>query len=445
MSRAANFVIDRPWVPLSAILVALGIWWIYGTRTQDHEVRAAFTTGVQLYSGLDVRVDGIDAGKVTNIEYQDGQAVVGLGIDDDEVWPLHEGTTAVINWGTTVGNGTRYITIEPGPEDAPEIPEGGLIPSDQTISPVEFDDLFNTFNTKTRDRLQAMLGNTGDTIEGNEAEISAALKNTPGAFESVGNVFAQLIEDEAALQQLVADTENTTSILAARTPEIRDLVSGLAATMDEFGRNENDLRIDIEEFPTTLREARTTLARLDTSVGVLDGLVDDIGPGAQKLSDFAVDARPTLSQLRSTIPNALAVFDAFDNHASNITTMAKRLTKTSKDLDPFFADLAPFVSCLRPYAPEIAGFFSNWNSFTKNFDGTGQHFARTRLSIGAHNFADQPPLPTETVIGTFGYTYAFPRPPGIGANNDASTAFFQPDCGIGPEALDPAADPEDDA
>jgi hypothetical protein len=41
--------------------------------------------------------------------------------------------------------------------------------------------------------------------------------------------------------------------------------------------------------------------------------------------------------------------------------------------------------------------------------------------------------------------YAFPRPPGLNGSQgigSGSGPFFQPQCGIGPESLDPSKDPE---
>lgn len=441
MRRAASFAIDHPWVPILVALGVLGILWIKSTRSQEHEVRAAFSSAVSLSKGLDVRVDGIDAGKVTSVEYENGQAIVGLGVDDPEVWPLHEGTQARLNWGTTVGNGTRFVSIVPGPEDAPEIPDGGIIPAEQTISPVEVDDVFNTFDARTRDRLRILLANTAVTLDGRERELADALARTPDAMEASAGLFAELISDEAALRQLVADTSSTTAVLASEAPEIREIVSGMAAAMDEFATNEAALRADIEKMPATLAETRTTLARLDSSVTILDGLVADVGPGADDLRRLAVDARPTLARLRSAVPEALGLIDAFDEDASGITRLSTRATKLARNLDPLFADLAPMVACIRPYSPEIAGFLNTWASFTKNYDSAG-HYARVRVNLGAHNAADYPPIDTDDFLATTGYTYAYPRPPGIGGSNEGKP-FFLPKCGIGPEALDPSQDPED--
>ncbi|MGE4425086.1 MAG: MlaD family protein, partial [Solirubrobacteraceae bacterium] len=139
MKRLGHIVLDRPWVIVLSLAAILLAWWAIGTRSQPHHVRVVFSAAVSLTPGLDVQVDGVDVGKVSDVDYRDGRAVVELGIDDDRVWPLRRGTTAEIRFGSTVGNGTRTVQLHPARRDAPEIPDGGVIGHRDTRTPVELD------------------------------------------------------------------------------------------------------------------------------------------------------------------------------------------------------------------------------------------------------------------------------------------------------------------
>ncbi|MEA2346731.1 MAG: phospholipid/cholesterol/gamma-HCH transport system substrate-binding protein [Thermoleophilaceae bacterium] len=422
-----------------AIAAVLFVWWVIGTRTQAHTIKAGFTSAVQLFPGLDVRVDGIDAGKVGKISYVDGVSVVEIGISDERVWPLHQGTRAVARWGTTVGNGTRFIELDPGPDSAPAIADGGIIPTDNTVSAVEFDDLFNTFNADTRESFQTMLANTGGTVVGHEKGLASGLEESPEAFEAAGGVFHELAQDEYSLQRLVSDTSNTASILANNSDAIRNVVAGAAQTFDAFGSNSADLRTDIAEFPETLRQSRTTLSRFDSSINELNGLMNDLKPGAQQLRPLAAQMRPALSQLRHTAPNALSTVRTITNSAPDITAMLRRGAPFSRDIDPLFKNLAPMIGCFRPYAPEFAGFLSNWASFSQNYDSVS-HYARVRGSSGAiMNNLYPPGFTTKAFTDLSGDHYAYPRVPGV----DAGNPQFIEKCGYTPDSLDPSKDPED--
>jgi ABC-type transporter Mla subunit MlaD len=422
-----------------AIASVLFIWWVISTRVQSHTLKAGFANAVQLFPGLDVRVDGIDAGKVGEISLVDGVSVVEIGIDDESVWPLHQGTRATARWGTTVGNGTRYIEIDPGPESAPEIKDGGIIPTEDTVTAVEFDDLFNTFNAETRGQLQDMLKNTAGTLEGREDEVTAAIEETPGGIESSASVIHELARDELALQTLVRDTSQTAHTLATNESQIRNLVDGAARTFDAFGRNAADLQTDIAEFPETLRESRTTLARLDTSINDLDALMDDLGPGAKELRPLAAQLRPAVSELRDVAPNAVSTLTTLTNAGPDITNFLEEGGPFASDLDETFSSLAPMIGCLRPFAPEFAGFLSNWASFSQNYDSVS-HYARVRGITGASQInLYGPNMKSDDYVKLTGSDYAYPRVPGYG---DGKPQFLER-CGYTPDALDPSADPED--
>lgn len=422
-----------------AIASALFIWWVIGTRTQAHTIKAGFASAVQLFPGLDVRVDGIDAGKVGDISLVDGVSVVKIGINDEKVWPLHQGTRATARWGTTVGNGTRYIEIDPGPSSAPVIPDGGIIPTEDTVTAVEFDDLFNTFNAETRSRLQGMLKNTAGTLEGREAEVADALEESPKGVSSSAGVIHELARDELALQTLVRDTSQTANVLATNDSQIRDLVDGAARTFDAFGRNAADLQTDIAEFPETLRESRTTLARLDSSIDDLHGLTDDLAPGAKQLRPLAAQLRPAVAQLRDTAPQAISTLRTLTSSGPEITDFLEEGGPFAADLDDTFSSLAPMVGCLRPFSPEFAGFLSNWASFSQNYDHVS-HYARVRGITGASEMNIYPPnMQTDDFVKLSGMKYAYPRVPGLGAGQPQ----YLQRCGYTPDALDPSKDPED--
>lgn len=438
---AATFLVRKPWIPIILVGVVIFTIWVIGTRNQPHNLRAGFTSALQLFPGLDVRVDGIDAGKIGEIDFEDGVAIVNLGIEDEAIWPLPEGTRAVARWGTTVGNGTRFIELIPGPEGAPELPENGIIPSDQTTTAVEFDDLFNTFDGRTRERMQGFLDNTKRTLH---QDFQRWVDAAPPALDATAGVFDELARDQLALDQLVRDTSQTAAVLGRSDDQIRDLVDGAAGTFNEFGVNSVALRQSIAEFPETLRESRTTLARLDTSVDELDLLLADLGPGARELRPLARQARPALSELRDVTPQALSTIRTARAAGPDITQLLRTGVPFSGKVDETFSELAPMIGCLRPYAPELAGFFSNWASFGQNYDSVA-HYARVRVQFGVNQISAQPESIRSDdyvdLIDSIGGrpSYAYGRPPGLG---DGQPQFIEA-CNYTPDLLDPSKDLED--
>lgn len=445
MTKAGRFIVRRPWILIGVALAVAFAYWVAGTRSQTHELKAGFSTALNLAPGLDVRVDGIDAGKITEVHYEDGFTTVGLGIEDEEVWPLHRGTRATVRWGTTVGDGTRFIELDPGPESEPELGEGGVIPADQTVEAVEFDDIFNTFDKDTRDNVQRFAEAGAETFDGREDELQDGIRHTAPSLYAASGVFRDLVADDQQLEKLVGELSSTASTLAREDDDIRSLVSGLAATMDELGSHSVELQENIERFPRTLADTRTTLARLDVSVDNMEPLIREIEPGAEQLRVLAADARPALQELRATVPQAVSTVNTAERAAPQITDLLQRGQPFGRDVDPLLSRLAPMLECVRPYAPELAGFFTNWIAFTKDY-GTGGHWARTQLFTSpGFSYSDYPldengGIQSDDFVAATGAAYAFPRPPGLGTGDP----MFIEECGYGPESLDPSQDPEDE-
>ncbi|WP_372788639.1 MlaD family protein [Paraconexibacter sp.] len=438
LRRTGAYFIDHPWVIVGIIAFVVFALWVYGTRTQKHEIRAVFSEAVSVYSGLDVRVDGLDAGKVKKIENVDGQAIITLGIDDDRVWPLHRGTKAVMRFGSTIGNGTRIIDIEPGPKTAPELPDGGIITNKDTVEATEFDQIFDTFDGKTRASLQSMLEGTGGTFGPRQKELGEAVTETGPGLEAVGGFADDLVRDAPALRAFVANTNRVTRTLAARRNDLSGLVQVAASTFNEFARNTTGIKGSLDEFAPAMRETRSTLARLDTSVGHLDALLTDLKPGARELGGLAKDLRPSLASLRRTVPVAVQTFRTARQASPAITSLLERSQPFSAKATPALADLAPMVGCIRPYAPEMIGLMTVWASMASNFDGIG-HYGRIQPNTSATASSATPPVNSGQFTQLTGQGYALTRPPGY----QAGKSWFIPECGITPDGIDPTKDPSD--
>ncbi|MCW3012476.1 MAG: hypothetical protein JWO90_2880 [Solirubrobacterales bacterium] len=437
--RIGHGIVDHPFAIVCVLLIGGICFYLAGTRSQPHHVRATFASGQALVPGLDVQIDGVDVGKISSIKYDDGRAIVGLGINDD-AWPLPQGTTAVIRYGTTLGNGTRRIDLDPGPKSAPAMPEDGVIRIEDTQAPVEFDQIFNTFPPATRKDMEQLFEGGARTFSGRAAELNEGLRKSAPALEATADLMSDLSRDEVALRGLVVNGDRATRVLAGRGAEIRDLMTVMAGTMDVFARKSRQMQASLEEFAPTLKSARTTLTRLNPTVDGLDRLATDLKPAAVALRPFAADARPAIGQLARTAPLAVSAVRATRSAAPSLRAFFRQGQTFSKQLDPVMARLAPQVSCIRPYAPELGGFLSNWSSFTKNQDADS-HYARIKINEGATSSTSTPPVNTDSFLGGpgVGLSYAMPRPPGL----NQGTPWLLPECGAGAAALDASKDPED--
>lgn len=467
VGQMARGVLDHPWYIVLLIgTVALG-YWVVGTRTTKHHINASFSSAFNFVPGLDVQVLGRDVGKVGKVTYVDGRANVQLGIDDDSYWPLHEGTRVVQRYGTTIGSGTRKLDLLPGPAGGKELKENSVIPVQDTTPAVDVDQIFNIFTKKRRANVQQLVGRLEKSLDGGQ-DLNDAVRTAGPGVRAATDFLSQLGADGVALNSLIRNTRRTMGSLEGRKADVSGVITATAATFDEFARNTQGMEQALVEAPSTFREARTTLARLDSSVGNLDGLVTDLRDGAKQLKPLASAATPALSQLRATIPSAVNTVRATTTAAPPVTNLLKVGEPFTRQLQPAAERLAPMIACIRPYAPEGMNALIGLSGWTQNYEVHNRDTNYYKLrnlpprygvlrgtnkpgTAAMHSLRAQPIIPTtrtahivpqalssELFAKLSGQNYAFPRPPGLASGNPQ----FQPECGVGPESLDPSKDPE---
>src|SRR5918994_6409648 len=102
---------------LALVVVAIAVI-LFSGGDDGSKYRLLFETGGQLVKGNEVLVGGHPVGSVDDVQLRDdGQAQVDITVDRE----LHEGTSAVIRSTSLSGIANRYISISPGPDNAPAL------------------------------------------------------------------------------------------------------------------------------------------------------------------------------------------------------------------------------------------------------------------------------------------------------------------------------------
>jgi ABC-type transporter Mla subunit MlaD len=462
LRRLLYWVLDHPWYLLLILGVVLFTNWVIGTRSEPHHVRAQFTSAFNLVSGLPVDVDGLQVGKISGVQFDNstpgGGAIVTIGISDSRYWPLHHGTGVQTRFGSTIGNGTRRLDLTPGPVSAPVIPEGGIIGTRDTLPTVDVDQILNVFTRSTRTHLKGMLSNLAGGVSGQSQALHNGLNFAAPAASAANSVLSDLNTDTFALRGLVINGNQLTSTLALRAPAISDLVTVAGRTFAVIAAHATGVQQSIQRLPSALTEARSTLATLDSSVGTLSTLITDLRGGAAQLSPLARALGPTLAQLRSIVPTGVATLKQATAAAPSITRLLGAAIPFMPKVQSVTSQLAPMVACMRPYAPELGGAVVAGNSWISTyvlerpnaapgvtFQGARQgpyvhqHGVRAMPEASASSLHAIPPgFSTQAFINATGLQYAEPRPPGLGVGQP----WFLPQCGAGPDSLNPAKDPE---
>lgn len=363
-----------------------------------YEVKLRTQNASQLVKGNLVQVAGAPVGKVGEIALADnGLAEITISIDDDYA-PLHQGTQAVIRQASLSGVANRYVDLQQGPMDGPKVPAGSVLPSETTESAVDLDQLFNTFDPKTRKAAQAVIKGFGDSTQDNTAEANQATLYLNPVLSASSRLFRELDRNDDELERFVVKSAELVTDVDAKREDVAGIVDHFGTVSTALASQDTSLADAIRRLPGFLRKSNTTFVNLRGTLDDLDPLVDaakpvvrDLRPLLADLRPFAQNARPTFSDLAGTLQRRGSANDLLELLRSQpavarattekVRANGKTRSSTFDELTKALEDGAPKMAFFRPYAPDLTGWFDDFST-TGAYDANGA-FSRAGLALTA--------------------------------------------------------------
>ncbi|HEY2478305.1 MAG TPA: MlaD family protein [Solirubrobacterales bacterium] len=385
---------------LSCFGILLFLWITFGGPTpfkaKSYQITVPFTEASQLAEQSDVRISGVDVGKVENIELgQNGHESVALLNIDDKYAPLPGGTRAMLRTKTLLGE--TYVELTPGSKNEPPLEDGGTLPAAQVAESVQLDEIFQAFNPETRRAFQTWMQEAAVAIEGQGQNLSYAIGNFEPTFKEFEGLFRVLNSQQLAVTKLFSNGARTFEALRGREGELANLIRSSNELFQTTANRNKDIEALFRAFPTFLDESRLTVARLQGFATNADPLSKQLVPVAEQLS-------PTLIKFGELAPEAKALFEALPAVEKEAPTGFPALRKIFRDqfppllraVDPFIRNLNPLLTGLGLYKNEVTSFFGNLaaasNGELTETNAAGQkiHFLRALGPINAESIASYP-------------------------------------------------------
>jgi phospholipid/cholesterol/gamma-HCH transport system substrate-binding protein len=218
---------------LLAAIVAVGVLMFGGGGGTTYHVR--LLNASQLVKGNQVQVAGNRVGKITGIKLSDNnQADIKIQVDDSFA-PLHQGTKAIVRVVSLPSIANRILSLEPGPNSAPKIPDNGWLETDHTTAAVDLDQLFNTLDPKTRRSLQNVLQGFSAWYVGKGHELHGALRYFGPALSTTSQVMRELSADQEVFNKFIVDASRFVTALSSRSQDISGFVGNTNTVMNAIG------------------------------------------------------------------------------------------------------------------------------------------------------------------------------------------------------------------
>jgi phospholipid/cholesterol/gamma-HCH transport system substrate-binding protein len=376
---------------LLAAIVAVGVLMFGAGGGTTYHVR--LQNASQLVKGNQVQVAGKRVGKITDIKLSDdNRADVAIQVDDSFA-PLHEGTKAIVRVVSLPSIANRTLSLEPGPNNAPEIPESGWLETDQTTAAVDLDQLFNTLDPKTRRSLQNVLKGFAAWYVGKGQELHGALKYFGPALETTSQVMRELSADQEVFNRFIVDASRFVTALSERSQDISGFVGNTNTVMSAIGDENAQLSRALEFLPGTLRSANTTFVRLRAALDQLDQLTNVTKPVVPKLQPFFARLNKLVRRSTPTfrdfgqLLNARGSTNDFTDLLNDLPTLSRVASKSSKHSIEALKKSQKVIEFVRPYAPDFTAWISKFAEATAYYDANG-HYARVQPIFNAFRFED---------------------------------------------------------
>ncbi len=380
---------------LSCFGVLIYMWLTFGgpvpLKPEGYRFKATFQEAPLLVSEADVRIAGLNVGKVKKVSRAPGGGLLAEMELEDHYAPIGENARAILRPKSLLGQ--TYVELAPGTRDAPPLDEGSELRQTQVDESVEIDELLTIYDEDTRENLQSWLGELATAIDkGRGQDFNDALGNLPPFVASGEEVLRVLHDEEPALRRLVRNSGVTLGALNERRGQFRSLIVNAERFFGALASRNERLSETIEILPTFLDETRATVARLEEFSVDTRPLVRDLQP-------VMTDLRPTLRDVGRLAPDLERLFrnldPLIDEAPRTLPRAAAFLRGTPQlfeNLHPYLSELNPIIAFLNYYQEQVSDFIMNGSGSISGtlpaLRGAGpRHYLRQMSIINARGFA----------------------------------------------------------
>lgn len=407
---------------LAVAVIVLAVVLLGGNG--GHKYTLVFQNAGQLVPDNQVLIGGSPAGTVESLGLTDDNlAEVNVEVEQQ----LHEGTTAVIRATSLSGVANHYVSISPGPNSNPELEDGAELGLSSTTTPVDIDQLFNTFPPRVRKGL-------GDFIRGNSTLYTGQAEAANESYEYFGTALdratafgRELKADQRLLSRFIVSSSKLTTTIAERGEELSSAISNADTAFSAIAAENVALGQTLRRLPPVMRQSNTTFVNLRAALGDLEPLVETAKPATRNLAAFLAELRPVFSKLvpftrnlRLTVARPGKGNDLGELLAT-IPRTQQLVSKTFPHAEDSISAFQPNLNFIRAYTPDLFNTIGKVGQLAGYYDGNG-HYARAAtaaLNIFTNDEGTLKPITRAEQFNAFGSSQPARRPCPGGATQPA--------------------------
>lgn len=353
---------------------------------KPYEVTAVLTDSQQVLKHADVRSAGVKIGEVGEIRNdEDGRVRVVLEIKKEHA-PVYRDAKILVRQKTLVGE--NYVDLELGDRKAGVVQDGGTLTVAAQKESVPIDKVLNTLDPETRKAVGRDFQGAGDSVKGRGQDLNELFDRVAPLAEDGSQLLDVLNKQRGQIARLVGNTGTVMAAISSRTGDLQGLIRSAKTTAEAVAARDDAVQRTFESIPPTLRQARTTVAKLQSFSGNATPVVDDLRTSLQSLEPVLEELRPTAARARRLTDELPALFKAANPALTTLPTFAKSGTDTVPKLEGLLREVNPAVEYLKDYDYELISFIENFGAGA-TLDKQGA-IGRCTCPVGVNSIANFP-------------------------------------------------------
>ena len=340
-----------------------------------YAVDVVFDDSRGLLVGQLVQIAGARVGQITDVSLtEDYKARVHMEVDR-RFAPFREDARCTIKPSGLIAE--NYVQCDPGTPDAPALQaqdgQSPTVPVENTTQPVSLTDLFETWNTPTRQRVGVLLSTLGVATAGRGEDINAILRRANPSLALAREVISKLERQRDELVDVVEASDELLAELAREPEDVEGLVRHSARVLERTASQRGALAEGLQRLPGLLEQAQPALAKLDALSASATPLVDRLSESAPALNSLSADiprlaaaARPTLKALGPVLRDGARTA----REAGEVTGLVRFYARESLPSTAVAAEMLPALE-ERGFVRKLAEFFYYAAMATARYDEQG--------------------------------------------------------------------------
>ena len=209
-----------------------------------------------LYPGSDVLIAGAKAGSVRDIRLDGTKTLVTIAIEDAYT-PVHADAILTVRPKSLLGE--KYMALDPGRADA--LPPGSRLPTEQVARAVDLQDVVNSLDQPTREKLRTLVVALGGGLAGRGLDTNQTINYGRQDLDHLAAITDTLAARDRDLEQVIQGLDQVTAELARsdRRQQLGELIKNSQALLHSLSQQDAQIK-------ATLTKANSALNRTDRSL-----------------------------------------------------------------------------------------------------------------------------------------------------------------------------------